>query len=78
MISAMMTHNLGDVISAIFRSRQITLVISPLLALISDQLRSLPPALVGATLTSDQTPQERADTHAGLRVRDACGAAVVS
>ncbi len=72
--SAMITSNLGDVISA----SQITLVISPLLALISDQLNSLPPALVGATLTSDQTPQERADTHAGLRVRDACGAAVVS
>ena len=34
----------------------LTLVVSPLLALMSDQLRGLPPALPGAALRSDQSP----------------------
>jgi ATP-dependent DNA helicase Q4 len=34
----------------------LTLVVSPLLALMADQLRGLPPALPGAALRSDQSP----------------------
>jgi len=39
-------------------NKNISLVISPLLSLISDQLRNLPPCLRGASLTSQQNPRE--------------------
>lgn len=54
---------------------QITLVVSPLLALIADQVASLPPALRGVLLSSEQQVHERRATYAALRCRDACGAA---
>ncbi|KAL1503515.1 hypothetical protein AB1Y20_011995 [Prymnesium parvum] len=59
-----------------FLSTQTTLVVSPLLALISDQLASLPSSLPGLSLSSEQPPQERAAVAAKLRLRDARGAAV--
>ena len=50
-------------------------MVSPLLALIADQMASLPPALRGVLLSSEQQPHERRATYAALRCRDACGAA---
>ena len=58
-----------------FLSTQLTVVISPLLALIADQLSTLPTALHGVAMTSDQMPSQRRQTVEMLRVRDASGAA---
>jgi len=44
-----------------------TLVISPLLSLIDDQLSNMPPRIVGATLNSTQTPEEQAQVVEGLK-----------
>ena len=45
----------------------LTLVVSPLLALMTDQLRGLPPALPGAALRSDQSPAQLFGTLDELR-----------
>ena len=45
----------------------LTLVVSPLLALMTDQLRGLPPALPGAALRSDQKPAQLFGTLDELR-----------
>ncbi|OAE33359.1 hypothetical protein AXG93_4123s1340 [Marchantia polymorpha subsp. ruderalis] len=45
----------------------VTLVISPLIALMTDQLRHLPPSLPGALMSSAQTSQESSSTVARLR-----------
>ena len=58
-----------------FLSTGITLVVSPLLALISDQLASLPPALRGTSVTSDQTWAQKIEAYDALSCRDATGAA---
>ncbi|CAM6092984.1 unnamed protein product [Calypogeia fissa] len=45
----------------------VTLVISPLIALMTDQLAHLPPSLPGALISSAQTPQESSATIFRLR-----------
>ncbi|XP_031121821.1 ATP-dependent DNA helicase Q-like 5 [Ipomoea triloba] len=45
----------------------ITLVISPLVALMIDQLNQLPPALPGGLLCSSQTPEETSETLQSLQ-----------
>ncbi|VFQ71468.1 unnamed protein product [Cuscuta campestris] len=45
----------------------ITLVISPLVALMVDQLKQLPPALPGGLLCSSQTPEETSETLQSLQ-----------
>ncbi|KAL3934021.1 MAG: hypothetical protein SGPRY_000022 [Prymnesium sp.] len=59
-----------------FISMQLTLVVSPLLALIADQLSSLPASLPGVSLSSDQLPEQRQSTIEKLQMRDSSGAAV--
>ena len=54
---------------------QLNLVVSPLIALIEDQLHSLPPALGGAMVSAAQSPSERMAALDALRARDAHGAA---
>ena len=54
---------------------QLNLVVSPLIALIEDQLHSLPPALGGAMQSAAQSPAERQAALDALRARDAHGAA---
>ena len=58
-----------------FLSTQITIVISPLLALISDQISALPDALHGVTVASDQAPWQRKLALDMLSRRDSSGAA---
>ena len=53
-----------------FLSTQITIVVSPLLALISDQLASLPTGLHGVAICSDQMPQQRRALFELLKQRD--------
>ncbi|KAJ1401986.1 P-loop containing nucleoside triphosphate hydrolase [Sesbania bispinosa] len=45
----------------------VTLVVSPLVALMIDQLRQLPPVIRGALLCSTQTPEEASETLNQLR-----------
>ena len=58
-------------------SPQITIVVSPLLSLISDQLASLPAGLYGVALSSQQSHAQKQKALDGLRARDASGAALV-
>ena len=58
-----------------FLSTQITIVVSPLLALISDQLASLPTGLHGVAICSDQMPQQRRALFELLKQRDESGCA---
>jgi len=58
-----------------FVSTQITLVVSPLIALMGDQLASLPAALGGVMVSSSQQPHEQQAALDALRRRDAHGAA---
>ena len=58
-----------------FLSTQITLVVSPLLSLMADQLAALPSSLAGVAISSEQLPFERRMAMDALRHRDASGAA---
>ena len=58
-----------------FLSTQLNLVVSPLIALIEDQLQSLPAALGGVMVSAAQSPAERQAALDALRARDAHGAA---
>ena len=48
------------------RYRTMVVVISPLLSLVDDQIRSLPPSLVGAALHSGQAADKAADAKASI------------